>query len=67
MVCYIMMGFYMYSMTMFDFKLSKPNMMFLVINHFQFNKAMELMSRDYWWPQLWKYVKEFVELCDIYA
>jgi hypothetical protein len=57
----------MYSMTMFDFKFSKSNMMFLAINHFQINKAMELMSQDYWWPQLWKYVKEFVESCDIYA
>ncbi len=23
------------------------------------------MSQDYWWPQLWKYVKEFVRSCDV--
>jgi hypothetical protein len=28
---------------------------------------MELVFQDYWWPQLWKYVKEFVEFCDVYA
>jgi hypothetical protein len=28
---------------------------------------MELMSQNYWWPQLWKYVKEFVGFCDIYV
>jgi hypothetical protein len=22
--------------------------------HFEFNKTMELMFQDYWWPQLWK-------------
>jgi len=28
---------------------------------------MELVSQDYWWPQLWKYVKEFVGSCDVCA
>jgi hypothetical protein len=32
--------------------------------HFGFNKTMELMSQHYWWPQFWKYVKEFVGSCD---
>jgi hypothetical protein len=35
--------------------------------HFGFNNTMELVSRDYWWPQLWKYVKEFVGSCNVYA
>jgi hypothetical protein len=26
---------------------------------------MNLMSQDYWWPQLWKYVKEFIGSCDV--
>jgi hypothetical protein len=26
---------------------------------------MELVFQDYWWPQLWKYVKEFVTSCDV--
>jgi hypothetical protein len=26
---------------------------------------MELVFRDYWWPQPWKYVKEFVEFCNV--
>ena len=33
--------------------------------HFGFNKTMELISRDFWWPQMWKSVKEFVTTCDI--
>ena len=32
--------------------------------HFGFNKTMELISRDYWWPQMWKFVIEFIESCD---
>jgi hypothetical protein len=38
----------------------------LVVNH-GFNKTMELVSHDYWWLQLWKFVKEFVGLCDVFA
>ena len=33
--------------------------------HFGFNKTMELISRDFWWSQMWKLVKEFVTTCDI--
>ncbi len=32
----------------------------LAASHFRFKKTMELMFRNYWWPQLWRYVKEFV-------
>jgi hypothetical protein len=39
----------------------------LVVGHFGFNKTMELMSRNYWWPQLWKYVKDFIRSCDVYV
>jgi hypothetical protein len=39
----------------------------LVVGHFGCNKTMELMFRDYWWPQLWKFVNEFVDSCDVCA
>jgi hypothetical protein len=26
---------------------------------------MELISRDFWWPQMWKSVKDYVTTCDI--
>ena len=32
--------------------------------HFGYNKTMELISRDFWWPQMWKVVKEYVTTCD---
>jgi hypothetical protein len=35
--------------------------------HFGFNKTMELISRDFWWPQIWKLVKEFIQSCDTCA
>jgi hypothetical protein len=28
---------------------------------------MELMFCDFWWVQLWKFVKEFVSSCDVYV
>jgi hypothetical protein len=28
---------------------------------------MELVSRDSWWPQLWKYIKEFIKSCNVCA
>ncbi len=37
----------------------------LVVSYFAFNKTMELVSYDYWWLQLWKFVKEFVSSCDV--
>jgi hypothetical protein len=30
----------------------------LVAGHFGFKNTMELVSRDYWWLQLWKFMKE---------
>lgn len=33
--------------------------------HFGYNKTMELISRDFWWPQMWKSVKNYVTTCDI--
>ena len=33
--------------------------------HFGYNKTMELISRDFWWPQMWKTVKDYVTTCDI--
>jgi hypothetical protein len=40
---------------------------FPVVGHFGFNKTLELISRDFWWPQMWKAVKEFVLSCDTYS
>ena len=37
---------------------------FLAVGHFGFNKMLELISQDFWWPQMWKGVKEFVLSCD---
>jgi hypothetical protein len=34
------------------------------VGHFGFNKTMELISQDFWWPQMWKLVKEFIQSCD---
>ena len=33
--------------------------------HYGVRKTTELVTRDYWWPQQWKYVKDFVNTCDI--
>lgn len=38
---------------------------FPAAGHFGFNKTLELISRDFWWPKMWKDVKEFVLSCDI--
>ena len=38
---------------------------FPAAGHFGFNKTLELISRDFWWSQIWKDVKEFVISCDI--
>jgi len=38
---------------------------FPAAGHFGFNKTLELISRDFWWPQMWKDVKDFVLSCDI--
>ena len=38
---------------------------FPAAGHFGYNKTLELVSRDFWWPQMWKSVKDFVQSCDI--
>ena len=35
--------------------------------HFGVGKTLELISRGYWWPQPWKFVKEFIKTCDTCA
>jgi hypothetical protein len=35
-----------------------------IFGHFGFNKTMELISRDFWWPKMWKLVKEYIQSCD---
>jgi hypothetical protein len=47
MVCHIMKNYYMYWKPLYDLKFSKLDM-----THFGFNKTMELVFHDYWWPQL---------------
>lgn len=37
---------------------------FPTIAYFGFNKTLELLSRDFWWPKMWKDVKTFVLSCD---
>ncbi len=32
--------------------------------HFGYNKTMELISRDFWWSQMWKTMKDYVTTCD---
>ena len=39
----------------------------LIAGHFGVNKTIKLVFRDYWWPQLWKFVKEYIQSCDIYS
>jgi hypothetical protein len=38
---------------------------FPAVGHFGFNKTMELILRDFWWPQIWKTVKDYVTTYDI--
>jgi hypothetical protein len=41
--------------------------------HFGYNKTLELVSRDYWWPQMWNLLKImsglviFVSVLNVYA
>ena len=35
--------------------------------HFGVAKTLELVSRGFWWPQPWKFVKEFIKTCDVCA
>ena len=37
------------------------------VEHFEFNKTLELVSWDFQWPQMWKTIKEYVLSCDIYS
>lgn len=38
---------------------------FPTARHFGFNKTLELILQEFWWPKTWKDVKEFVLSCDI--
>ena len=35
--------------------------------HFGVTKTLDLISRGYWCPQPWKFVKEFIKTCDTCA
>ena len=39
---------------------------FLDVEYFRVNKAIELVLQDYLWPQLWKFVKEYIQSYDIF-
>jgi len=28
-------------------------------------KTLELVSRDYWWPQMSRYIRQYVSICDL--
>jgi hypothetical protein len=54
-----MMVFYMFLMALCNFEIYRLSTMFwmqAILN----STTIELVFRNYWWPQLWKYVKEFV-------
>ncbi|KAH7440877.1 hypothetical protein KP509_03G015000 [Ceratopteris richardii] len=36
----------------------------LEARHLGVNKTIELISRDFWWPQMWKEVKEYIQTYD---
>ncbi len=37
----------------------------LIACNFGFNKTMEFILGNYWWPHPWKYVKIFMGSCDV--
>lgn len=37
---------------------------FPTIEYFRFKKTLELLSKDFWRPKMWKDVKKFVLSCD---
>jgi hypothetical protein len=39
----------------------------LLAGHFGVARTLELVSGGFWWPQTWKFVKEFVKKCDVCA
>ena len=39
----------------------------LLAGHFGIRKTVELISRDYWWPGLRKFVKDYIRTCDACA
>jgi hypothetical protein len=40
---------------------------FPIAGHFELNKTLELVSREFLSPQMWKDIKEFVYTCGIYS
>ena len=38
-----------------------------LVGHFGVAKLFELVSRGFWWPQTWKFVKEFIKTCYVCA
>jgi hypothetical protein len=40
---------------------------FPAAGHFGFNKMLELIYLDFWWPQMWKAIEEFVSSYNTYS
>lgn len=38
---------------------------FPTAGHFRFNKTLELISWNFWWPQMWKTIKNSISSCNI--
>ena len=37
-----------------------------IAGHLGYWKTLELISQDYWWPQISWYIKQYVSICDLY-
>jgi hypothetical protein len=38
-----------------------------VAGHYGIRKTVELVMRDYWWPKLWEFIRDYVQSCDVCA
>jgi len=36
-----------------------------VAGHPRHWKTLELVSRDYWWPQMSRYIRQYISTCDL--
>jgi len=36
-----------------------------VVGHPRHWKTLELVSRDYWWPQMSRYIRQYISTCDL--
>ena len=38
-----------------------------IAGHYGVKKTVELITRDYWWPKLWEFVRRYIKGCDTCA